>query len=73
MKQIHKCIIGATTFQRYEMIEADLGNMEQVRAMLLENGWKPSQFTPKGEPKITEDTLHTIEGDIGQKVLKYYL
>jgi len=60
------------TFQRYEMIEADLGNMEQVRAMLLENGWKPSQFTPKGEPKITEDTLHTIEGDIGQKVLKYY-
>lgn len=59
-------------FQRYDIIEADLGNMQQVRGMLLENGWKPSQFTPKGEPKITEDTLHTIQGDIGQKVLKYY-
>lgn len=60
------------TFQRYEMIEADLGNMEQVRGMLLDSGWVPSQFTPKGEPKITSDTLHTIKGDIGEKVLRYY-
>jgi DNA polymerase I-like protein with 3'-5' exonuclease and polymerase domains len=40
--------------------------------MLLDNGWQPSQYTPKGEPKITEDTLSSIKGDIGQKVLKYY-
>ena len=60
------------TFQRYEMIEADLGNMEQVRGMLLDSGWVPSQFTPKGEPKITSDTLHTIKGDVGEKVLRYY-
>ena len=60
------------TFQRFNMIEADLGNMDQVRDMLLDNGWQPSQYTPKGEPKITEDTLSSIKGDIGQKVLKYY-
>ena len=60
------------TFQRFNMVEADLGNMDQVRGMLLDNGWEPSMYTPKGEPKITEDTLHTIKGDIGQKVLKYY-
>ena len=60
------------TFQRFNMIEADLGNMDQVRGMLLDNGWQPSQYTPKGEPKITEDTLSSIKGDIGQKVLKYY-
>ena len=29
-------------------------------------------YTPGGEPKITEDTLQTIKGDIGKKVLKYY-
>ncbi len=60
------------TFQRFKMVEADLGNMDQVRGMLLDNGWEPTQYTPGGEPKITEDTLKTIKGDIGQKVLKYY-
>ena len=60
------------TFQRYEMIPADLGNMEQVRGMLLDSGWKPTQFTPKGEPKITQDSIHTIQGDLGKQVLHYY-
>ncbi len=60
------------TFQRYEMIPADLGNMEQVRGMLLDSGWKPTQFTPKGEPKITPDSVDTIQGDLGKQILHYY-
>ena len=60
------------TFRRFEMIEADLGNMEQVRGMLLDSGWKPTQFTPKGEPKITQDSIHTIEGELGKEILHYY-
>ena len=60
------------TFQRFTMVEADLGNMDQVRGMLLDSGWKPTQFTPKGEPKITEDSIHTIEGDTGKEILYYY-
>ena len=60
------------TFQRFNMIEADLGNMEQVRGMLLDSGWQPSQYTPKGEPKITEDSIHTIKGDLGKQILHYY-
>ena len=59
-------------FRRFKMVEADLGNMDQVRLMLLDAGWKPSQFTPKGEPKVTEDSLHTIKGDMGKEVLHYY-
>jgi DNA polymerase I-like protein with 3'-5' exonuclease and polymerase domains len=59
-------------FQRFEVIPAELGNMQQVRLMLLEAGWKPTQFTPKGEPKITEDSLLSINSDAGKKVLKYY-
>jgi len=59
-------------FQRFKMTEANLGNMDMVRGMLIDAGWNPSMYTPGGEPKITPDTLHTIKGDIGQKVLKYY-
>jgi DNA polymerase I-like protein with 3'-5' exonuclease and polymerase domains len=40
--------------------------------MLLDSGWKPTQFTPKGEPKITEDSIHTIQGDLGKEILHYY-
>jgi DNA polymerase-1 len=60
------------TFRRFEMIEADLGNMEQVRGMLLDSGWQPTQFTPKGEPKITPDSVNTIQGDLGKEILHYY-
>ena len=60
------------SFRRFKMVEADLGNMDQVRGMLLDAGWVPSQFTPKGEPKITEDSLPSIKGDMGKQVLHYY-
>jgi hypothetical protein len=60
------------TFRRFNMVEADLGNMDQVRGMLLDCGWVPSQFTPRGEPKITEDSIHTIKGDLGKQILHYY-
>lgn len=60
------------TFRRFKMVEADLGNMEQVRGMLLENGWKPTQFTPGGEPKITEDSFASIDSDLGKEILHYY-
>ena len=60
------------TFRRFNMVEADLGNMDQVRGMLLDNGWIPTQFTPRGEPKVTEDSIHTIKGDLGKSILHYY-
>ncbi len=60
------------TFQRFKMIEADLGNMDQVRGMLLDNGWQPTQFTPKGEPKITDDSLASINSEVGKEIIYYY-
>ena len=60
------------TFQRFNMVEADLGNMDQVRGMLLDNGWEPSQFTPKGEPKITPDSLTKVVSELGKKIIYYY-
>ena len=60
------------TFQRFNMVEADLGNMDQVRGMLLDNGWEPTQFTPKGEPKITDDSLTNVVSELGKKIIYYY-
>lgn len=59
-------------FRRFTIIPADLGNMEQVKAMLQDEGWEPTQFTPKGEPKITDDSLENLETDTGQKLKQYY-
>jgi len=59
-------------FQRSEMVDADLGNMDQVRGLLLDNGWEPTQFTPKGEPKITEDSLGKVVSELGKKIIYYY-
>jgi len=60
------------TFQRFKMVEADLGNMEQVRGLLLDNGWQPTQWTPKREPKITPDSLTNVVSDLGKKIIYYY-
>ena len=59
-------------FRRTKKVPADLGNMDQVREMLLEQGWKPTFYTPGGEPKITEDSLDSVKTDVGKKVLHYY-
>lgn len=59
-------------FKRKEIIPADLGNTEQVKLLLLDSGWQPTQFTPKGDPKITEESLQSVQGDLGKKVLSFY-
>ena len=59
-------------FRRTKKVPAELGNMDMVRELLLENGWKPTFWTPGGEPKITEDSLASIESDMGKKILHYY-
>ena len=46
--------------------------MDQVRGMLLDNGWQPTQFTPKGEPKITDDSLASINSEVGKEIIYYY-
>ena len=60
------------TFQRFKITEANLGNMDQVRGLLLDNGWEPTQFTPNHEPKITPDSLTNVVSDLGKKIIYYY-
>lgn len=41
------------------------GSQSQMKEYLLTVGWKPTQFTDKGSPKLTEDSLDSIQGEAG--------
>ena len=41
----------------YEMVPFNLGSPQQRIERLKELGWEPTEFTPKGNPKVDEDAL----------------
>lgn len=64
-------------FTRIRFEEPDIGSRQKLIKQLLKHGWKPTLFTPKGQPKITEkgepvSSLNKIEGGIGSKIAKWY-
>jgi DNA polymerase-1 len=44
-------------YQAFDWVEFNLGSPTQRVAKLLEQGWKPTSFTPKGNPKVDEESL----------------
>ena len=38
----------------------------QMKEFLLTQGWQPDEYTPKGSPKLTEDSLESVTGDAGK-------
>lgn len=58
----HHVIVDETgnqtlVYRCYEYQEFNLGSPKQRIEKLLELGWEPSSFTPKGQPKVDEDAL----------------
>jgi len=47
-------------FSIIEFQKFNLASPKQIIDRLNQYGWKPTQFTPKGSPKITETNLETI-------------
>lgn len=45
------------SYSCYEMVPFNLGSPKQRQERLLELGWEPVSFTPKGNPKVDEDAL----------------
>lgn len=65
-------------FTRVQWNETNLGSRTQVIAALLERGWKPIDFTPKGNPKLTVEgepckSLLKIGDTIGQQIAEWYI
>ena len=67
------------TYQRKKTMESDLGNNDQVIALLYQEGWIPTEFNwkvierqfIKGKPKLTEDSFESINGDLGKQVARW--
>jgi DNA polymerase I len=59
-------------FTRVEFKEPELGSRQKLTKQLLKLGWVPQEFTPKGAPKITEESLGFLEG-VGKHIAKWYI
>ena len=52
--------IKGMTMTKVELQEFNPGSDQQVGARLVEQGWKPVDFTPGGQPKVSEEVLSTL-------------
>ena len=64
-------------FSRVEFEEPDLGSRQKLIKQLIRHGWKPTVFTEKGSPKLTEkghpvDSLYKIEAPVGKAIAEWY-
>ena len=64
-------------FSRVEFEEPDLGSRQKLIKQLIRHGWKPTIFTEKGSPKLTEkghpvDSLYKIEAPVGKAIAEWY-
>lgn len=48
---------SGTRYRVFERRPFNIGSPSQRVERLLDLGWKPTQFTPKGNPKVDEDSL----------------
>lgn len=53
----HVRLLENGQYECLDYVEFNLGSPKQRIEKLLEVGWKPSSFTPKGSPKVDEDSL----------------
>jgi len=48
--------------------QVNLNSPPQVKQVLLDNGWRPTSYTDKGSPQLTEDSYPSIKGDLGKLI-----
>ena len=66
-----KYLGGNHTTIRYE--DFNLASPKQIVERMEEYGWSPTQFTPKGAPKVCEENLDTLSASAPESVKKLAL
>lgn len=57
-------------FQRVKELPPNPNSDLQMKDFLLTQGWLPDEYTPKGSPKLTEDSLDSVSGDAGRMLAR---
>jgi len=60
-------------FSRVEFPEFNLGSRQQIGKYLQYFGWKPKEFTDKGQPKVDEEVLKKVQGIPEASLIAEYL
>lgn len=53
--------------------EPDLGSRQKLQVHLERLGWRPIYYTDKGNPKIEEESLSLLQGEIGKNIARWYV
>lgn len=67
---VHIIKDGVEWYECYELVPFNLGSPQQRLQRLLELGWEPVTFTPKGNPKVDEDALLAFAEASGRQEVK---
>jgi len=56
-----------------KITEFNPSSRQQIAQRLIELGWKPTDLTPSGKPKVDEKTLQNSDLPVAQKLARYFL
>lgn len=65
-------IIGGP-FYPVEVQYPDLGSRQQMIELLMKYGWKPTEYTEKGAPRFTEESIVGKMGETGQTLVDRFV
>lgn len=60
-------------FCAVEVVYPDLNSRQQMIELLQKHGWKPTEWTEKGNPRFTEDSIVGVMGEIGQALVDRFV
>jgi DNA polymerase I len=62
---------GESTLFKWRKFDPD-SNQERIK-MLLRHGWTPLEYTDKGNPRITDESLEAYDNEDGSKLKEYVI
>ena len=71
MKEFEPTVVELKTKTKY--IPFNIGSRRQIADRLIERGWKPKQFTDKGNIIVSEEILNKISMEEAQKLSRFFL
>lgn len=72
---VPKLVTEGCPYTKIERIDFNPGSRAHIHKILTERyGWKPTEFTPKGNAKMDEDVLLGLDfGEVGADLLEYLM